>query len=129
MDSQGASPSRGMKAPPAVEGLAPDAPFPLLGQIYDSNNLSSTAILKSESFSLKIWQRWNLNPSPQSLHSYLGQLPTAARTSVQTNEATGVDTGATWPPHVSWREGTGNWDGGQGWGVGAHGCTAKLSHC
>ena len=68
-------------------------------------------------------------PKPaQSLHSFLGQLPTAARTSVQTNEATGVETGATWPPHVLWREGKETGMEARA-GGGARGCTAKLSHC
>lgn len=129
-DSQGASPAWGMKALPAVEGLAPDAPFPLLGQNYDSNHLTAIATLKSESFSLKIWQRWNLNPSLPSLSILiLVSCPLRPGRLWQTNEATGFDTRAMRPPHAPWRKGTGNRDEGQGWGVGAHGCTAKSSNC
>ena len=63
----GRIPFSGHEGPACCRGAGPDAPFPPLGQNYDSNHLRSTAILKSESLSLKIWQRWNLNPSPPSL--------------------------------------------------------------
>lgn len=129
MDSQGASPSQGMKAPPAVEGLAPDAPFPPLGQNYDSNQLSSTDFLKSESLSLKIWQRWNLNPSPPSLSIlFLVSCPQRPGRLCRQMRPQGLRQG---------RRGLHMCRGGREQetgmearaGGGAHGCTAKLSHC